>query len=67
MLMFEVFTSVVVILPLLIVIAYFTLFERYLLATFQFRVGPDLWLMGLLQPIIDGVKLFLKQKVYSFS
>jgi NADH-quinone oxidoreductase subunit H len=44
------------------VIAYITLVERRLLGFFQSRLGPNRvgpW--GLIQPIADGVKLFIKE------
>ena len=52
------------ILPLLISVAYFTLIERQILAAIQRRQGPNIigfW--GLLQPLSDGLKLFLKETI----
>jgi len=49
-------------LPLLILIAFYTLAERKVMASIQRRQGPHVvgfW--GLLQPIADGVKLILKE------
>lgn len=44
--------------------AYFTLFERLLLARFQNRVGPNrAGPKGILQPVADGLKLFFKEEV----
>ncbi|HEU4326596.1 MAG TPA: NADH-quinone oxidoreductase subunit NuoH [Roseiflexaceae bacterium] len=44
--------------------AYFTLFERRLLAIMQNRVGPNrAGPNGFLQPIADAVKLFFKEEV----
>ena len=42
--------------------AYMTYFERKLAAWIQDRVGPDrAGPFGILQPIADGVKMFLKE------
>lgn len=50
--------------PLLIAIAYFTLAERKILASVQRRKGPNVvGVFGLLQPLADGLKLFLKEIV----
>ena len=43
-------------------IAYATLFERKFASFFQDRVGPNrTWPFGVLQPLADGVKFFLKE------
>lgn len=53
-----------IILPLLICVAYLTLAERKVIAAMQLRKGPNVvGPFGLLQPIIDGVKLFLKETI----
>lgn len=50
--------------PLLVAIAYFTLFERHVLAVVQRRQGPNVvGFYGLLQPLADGLKLFLKESI----
>jgi NADH-quinone oxidoreductase subunit H len=50
--------------PLLIAIAYFTLAERKILSSIQRRKGPNVvGTFGLLQPLADGLKLFLKETV----
>jgi NADH-quinone oxidoreductase subunit H len=54
----------ILILTLLISIAYFTLVERKVLATIQRRKGPNVvGAFGLLQPLADGLKLFLKETI----
>ena len=55
---------VALILPLLLAVAYFTLYERQLLAALQRRQGPNIiGFYGLLQPIADGLKLLLKESI----
>jgi NADH-quinone oxidoreductase subunit H len=52
------------IIPLLIAVAYFTLIERQVLAAIQRRQGPNIvGFYGLLQPLADGLKLFLKETI----
>jgi len=56
---------VVIIVPLLISVAYFTLLERKVMAAIQRRRGPSVTgLLGLLQPFADGLKLFLKEIIF---
>lgn len=50
---------------LLIAVAYFTLAERKILGVIQRRRGPNVvGVFGLLQPLSDGFKLFVKETVY---
>jgi NADH-quinone oxidoreductase subunit H len=54
----------IVIVPLLISVAYFTLAERKILGAIQRRRGPNvIGLYGLLQPLSDGFKLLVKETV----
>jgi NADH:ubiquinone oxidoreductase subunit H len=52
------------VLPLLLAIAYFTIYERHLLAALQRRQGPNtVGFYGLFQPLADGLKLFAKESI----
>lgn len=54
----------IIIVPLLISVAYFTLAERKILGAIQRRRGPNVvGVYGLLQPLSDGFKLFVKETV----
>ncbi len=58
----------IIIVPLLISVAYFTLAERKILGAIQRRMGPNvIGVYGLLQPLADGLKLFLKETVLPSS
>ena len=57
-----IYLFLVVIIPVLIGVAYFTLAERKIIAAIQRRLGPNVvgyW--GLFQPLADGLKLVVKQ------
>lgn len=57
-----------VIVPLLIAVAYLTLAERKVMSGMQQRRGPSVvGVLGLLQPLADGLKLFLKETVLPTS
>ncbi len=53
---------VAILVPVLLSVAYFTYYERKVIGAMQIRRGPNVvgW-FGLLQPIADGMKLFLKE------
>ena len=53
---------VAIVLPLLLAVAYLTLWERKVIGWIQVRIGPNrVGPLGLLQPIADGLKLLLKE------
>ena len=68
MLLFLIPLIIIILCPLLRV-AFFTLLERKLLSLSQTRIGPNkLSLAGILQPVLDGLKLLTKSStplVYS--
>jgi NADH-quinone oxidoreductase subunit H len=52
----------VIVVPLMLAVAYLTLWERKLIGWIQVRLGPNrVGPAGLLQPIADGLKLLLKE------
>ena len=63
--LFFIFLSfLVVLVPLLIAVAYFTLVERKFMGSMQRRRGPNVvGFVGLLQPLADGLKLFSKETI----
>lgn len=57
-----------IIIPLLISIAFFTIAERKIMGSVQIRKGPNnVGYIGLLQPLADGFKLFVKEILYPSS
>jgi NADH-quinone oxidoreductase subunit H len=58
----------IIIVPLLISVAYFTLAERKILGAIQRRRGPNVvGVFGLLQPLSDGFKLLVKETILPSS
>jgi len=54
--------------PLLLAIAYLTYAERKVIAAMQLRKGPNVvGPFGLLQPLADGLKLFMKETIVPSS
>lgn len=60
----KIVSFIAMILPLLLAVAYLTLYERHLLAALQRRQGPNIiGFFGVLQPLADGLKLFIKESI----
>ena len=55
---------IVIVIPLMLGVAYLTYVERKVIGAIQLRRGPNVvGPFGLLQPIADGLKLFLKETI----
>ena len=54
-----------IVVPLLVAVAYLTYAERKVIGAIQLRKGPNVvGPLGLLQPLADGAKLFLKETIF---
>lgn len=61
---FVIIKILIIVIPLLISVAYFTLAERKILGAIQRRRGPNvIGVFGLLQPLSDGFKLLVKETI----
>jgi NADH-quinone oxidoreductase subunit H len=68
MLILDILITLLIFLILIMIFSGFiSLLERKIMATFQNRVGPGLFLFGLFTPIFDGVKLILKFNLIIFN
>lgn len=70
--MFSIFLNIIyyvikiliIVIPVLISVAYFTLAERKIMGSIQRRRGPNvIGFLGLLQPLADGLKLLVKETI----
>jgi NADH-quinone oxidoreductase subunit H len=61
-LLVQILSLLFLIVPIIVIIAFYTLVERKFMGAVQRRRGPNVaGFLGLLQPIADGIKLLLKE------
>jgi len=64
----DIINFLLIVLPVLLSVAYLTLFERKVLAAAGRRLGPNVvGIFGLLQPLADGLKLLIKESIVPTS
>ena len=64
-LLYIILKILVIVIPLMIMIAYLTYFERKVIGAIQLRKGPNVvGPFGLLQPLADGIKLLTKETIF---
>jgi len=67
LIVFFIFFIIIIIILILISIVFITLYERHLLGLRQNRLGPSKRSMGgLLQAVLDGLKLFKKEYYFPY-